>query len=450
MKRSPLSAQLYQEVRACLHLAIPLAAAQLSQAATNFFDTVMMGLLGSQILAAGALGAISFTTLILIGTGIVSAVGALAATAFGAENLQRVRQIASQGLWLSAIFSIPIVLLLWNLGALLQHLGQEPDTARLAQTYLRPIAWGYPAAIGFAVLKNIISALNRPRLVMVIMVGGVLLNVTANYVLMFGKLGFPALGLAGIGWASTLTFWAKFLAIAGFVQFNPDWTSYRIFSGWYRCDRKILWELVQLGSPIGILFAVESGLFAATAYLMGYLGTVTLAAHQIAIQTAAITFMVPVGISYATTMRVGQMQGRNDPDGARRAGYVGIALGAAFMGAMAILIWSFPAGIVAIYLDTSNPENAPVVELAISLLGVAAIFQLFDGIQVTAAGALRGLKDTRVPMWIGFFSYWGIGMGSGYLLGLHFGWGGVGLWLGLAFGLATAAGTLTWRFHRLI
>ena len=205
-----------------------------------------------------------------------------------------------------------------------------------------------------------------------------------------------------------------------------------------------------MGWPIGVLFTVESGLFTATAYLMGYLGTVTLAAHQIAIQTAAITYMVPVGISYATTMRVGQMKGRNDPIGAQRAGFVGIALGAIFMGTMALIMWTVPKTIVAMYLDVNNPANAQVVNVAIALLSIAAMFQLFDGIQVIAAGALRGLKDTRIPMLIGFLSYWCIGFGGGYLMGLRLGWGGVGLWLGLVLGLATAAVVLTWRFHVLI
>lgn len=442
--------KLWAEAQACLQLGIPLAAAQLSEAATNFVDTVMMGLLGSQVLAAGALGAITFATLILIGTGIVSAVGAITAVAFGEENLDRVRCVANQGLWLGAAFSVPIVLLIWNLGPILRQLGQDPNTVALAETYLRTIVWGYPAAIAFAVLKNVVSALNRPNVFIAIAIGGVLLNGVGNYVLMFGKFGFPALGLAGIGWASTFSFWARFIAVVCFIQLNKDFKRYDIFRHWYRFEAKIFRELVQMGWPIGVLFTVESGLFTATAYLMGYLGTVTLAAHQIAIQTAAITYMVPVGISYATTMRVGQMKGRNDPIGAQRAGFVGIALGAIFMGTMALIMWTVPKTIVAMYLDVNNPANAQVVNVAIALLSIAAMFQLFDGIQVIAAGALRGLKDTRIPMLIGFLSYWCIGFGGGYLMGLRLGWGGVGLWLGLVLGLATAAVVLTWRFHVLI
>ncbi|HLO49216.1 MAG TPA: MATE family efflux transporter [Kamptonema sp.] len=446
MNRSLLKPNILSEAKACLHLAIPLAAAQLAQAATNFFDTLMMGWLGTQTLAAGALGAVPFSTLLLIITGIISVVGALAAVAFGSGEIDRLSRLASQGLWLSIALSIPVMLLIWYFGPLLMLMGQEPTNVILAETYLRSIVWGFPAAVGFAVLKNIVSALNRPHSVMVITVSGVLLNVVGNYVLMFGKFGFPALGLAGIGWASTISFWVTFAAAAGFILINQKLRSYKIFRHLLHFDIKILGELIRLGWPIGVLFTVETGLFAVTALLMGYLGTVSLAAHQIALQTAAITFMVPVGISYATTMRVGQMVGRNDADGARLSGYVGIAIGAIFMSCTALLFWTIPDKIVAMYIDTNNPANLNVVKTAISLLGVAAMFQIFDGIQVIAAGALRGLKDTKVPMLIGFLSYWCVGLVSGYIMGIQLHWGGVGLWLGLVLGLAVASVILTWRF----
>ncbi|WP_449416654.1 MATE family efflux transporter [Phormidium nigroviride] len=446
MNRSLLKSDILSEVKACLHLAIPLAAAQLAQAATNFFDTLMMGWLGTQTLAAGALGAISFSTFLLIITGIISVVGALAAVAFGSGQIDRVSRLACQGLWLSTALSIPVMILLWYSGPILMFMGQEPTNVILAQTYLQAIVWGFPAAMGFAVLKNVVSALNQPNSVMLITVSGVLLNVVGNYILMFGKLGFPALGLAGIGWASTISFWVTFAAAISFIFINPKLRSYQIFRSLFKFDLKLFLELIRMGWPIGILFTVETGLFAITTLLMGYLGTVTLAAHQIALQTAAITFMVPVGISYATTIRVGQMVGRNDAEGARLSGYVGIGIGVCFMTCTALLFWTIPDRIVALYIDINNPENLSVVKTAISLLGVAAMFQIFDGMQVIAAGALRGLKDTKVPMLIGFFSYWCVGLFSGYLLGIQLNWGGVGLWLGLVLGLAVTSVTLTWRF----
>ncbi|NES95184.1 MAG: MATE family efflux transporter [Desertifilum sp. SIO1I2] len=439
-----------QEIKACLHLAIPLAAAQLAQAATNFIDTVMMGWLGPQSLAAGGLGAITFAMLLLVGTGVVSAVGATVAIAHGEGNIKRVSRLSAMGLWVSLLLSIPTMLLIWYLGPILAFLGQEPSNVQSAQTYLQAIVWGFPAALAFATLKNILSALNHPRTIMAIMVSGVTLNVAGNYVLMFGKLGFPALGLAGIGWASTLSFWITCGAAVLYILKHREFKPYRIFEHLPQFDGTAFGDILQIGWPVGVLFAVESGLFTATAYLMGALGTISLAAHQIAIQTAAITFMVPVGISIATTMRVGLLIGQANPQGAKRAGYVGMGLGTLFMGITAAIFWLFPQQIVGIYLDIHNPENGPAIAAAIPLLGVAAIFQIVDGIQVIAAGALRGLKDTRIPMLIGIFAYWCVGFTGGYLLGLRLGWGGVGLWLGLALGLGCAAAILTWRFNWLV
>ncbi|GAB4381975.1 MAG: MATE family efflux transporter [Elainellaceae cyanobacterium] len=411
-------------------------------------DTVMMGLLGSHIIAAGALGASLFHMLLIIGSAIVSAVSPLAAEAFGANHSQQVSRVARQGLWLAVLLSIPVTLLIWHGGSLLRLSGQSSNNAALAEVYLRAIAWGYLPGLGFAVLRSFVSALSRPRPVIVIVVCGTLFNVVANYVLSLGKLGFPALGLAGIGWASTLSLWGMFVVLAVYSVSQRSLRSYQVFHNLHQFEGKVFRELLHIGLPIGVLAAVESGLFTATALLMGLLGTTVLAAHQIALQTAAVTFTIPLGISIATTVRVGQLIGQQNFSGARLAGFVGIGIAAVFMAGMGILFWTFPTQIVALYIDIEDPANAAVLSLAKSLLGVAAMFQIVDGIQVAAAGALRGLKDTRIPMVIGIFAYWGIGLTSGYTLGLLLGFGGVGLWWGLAIGLAIAAVVLTWRFSR--
>lgn len=476
------------EAKACLRLAIPLAAAQLAQAGTNFADTVMMGLLGSKIIAGGGLGSVIYSTLVLITTGIVSSTGILTAVAFGKGEKDRIRRITNQGLLLAIFISFPLMILIGNCGSILGLLGQNPDNIRLAEDYLSPIMWGFPASIGLAVLRSILSSLNHAKIITFIVVGGVVFNIAGNYILMFGKLGFPALGLAGIAWASTLTYWLMLFAAVFYMLFHPQLKSYNFFQetpqleqdkrpisetgflsqnlrveplilmkkpvsrliNFCRIEISILADLIHTGLPIGGLFAFESGLFATTAFLMGYLGTIPLAAHHIALQTAAMTFMVPVGISLATTVRVGQMIGQNDPKAARISGLVPIGIGAIFMAIMAVLFWVFPKQIVSLYLDIKKPENSAVVNYAISLLGVAAMFQIFDGIQVIAGGALRGLKDTKIPMFVGIFSYWGVGFVTGCILCFYFKWGGVGLWAGLAIGLAVTATILTWRFTRLI
>ncbi|MBW4658427.1 MAG: MATE family efflux transporter [Drouetiella hepatica Uher 2000/2452] len=440
--------QWVKETHLLLHLAIPLAGAQLAQAATGFVDTVMMGILGQQTLAAGALGASLFTCLLLIGTSILASVSPLAAAAFGAGKTEEVSHVVRQGLWLAAVIALPSTVLLWQGGVLMQILGQEEQNTRLASAYLRAIAWGIFPALGFAVLRNFVSALSQPRPVIVIMVIGTLFNVAANYVLMLGKLGFPALGIVGIGCASVLSLWGMFLALTLYVLWQPQLRTYRIFHHLQRFEKRMFWDLVQIGVPIGVLAAMETGLFTLTTFLMGQLGTVTLAAHQIALQTAALTFMIPLGISYATTVRVGQEMGKNNLAGAKRAGYLGMGVGAVFMALMGLVFWTIPEAIVSLYLDIHDPENFAVVDLAKILLGIAAVFQLVDGIQVTAVGALRGIQDTQVPMLIGIFAYWCVGFSSGYVLGFPLGWGGVGLWWGLAIGLAVAAAILTWRFSK--
>ena len=435
------------EVRACLHLAIPLAAAQIFEASTNFIDTVMMGWLGRDVLAAGALGAITFHAFILVAIGFLSAVGAVASIAYGAGDRAQLNRVTIQGFWLAGAIALPAMVLLRGIGPLLLTVGQDPDTVQLMQAYLNAIVWGFPAAAGFAALKNVASALERPRLITGVLFGGIAVNVAGNYLLAFSPFGLPSLGLVGLGWASTLSFWFRFLVLLAWMRGDRHLRSFQLFARWQHFDLNTSRQLIQIGWPSAVLFAVETGLFTGATYMVGFLGPIPLAAHQIALQTAAMTFMVPVGIAYATTMRVGQHLGRHDVLRARRAGFVGIALGALFMGMMALLFWSVPGLIISIYLDPGEPANCEVIELAIALLGVAAMFQLVDGIQAIAAGALRGLKDTRVPMLIGIATYWGVGFPSAWFLGFQRGWGSQGIWLGLALSLLFAAVVLTWRFH---
>ncbi|MEH2233538.1 MAG: MATE family efflux transporter [Nostoc sp.] len=442
---------MFSEVKKCLMLAVPLAVAQLAQSATGFVDTVMMGWLGSQTIASGGLGTAIFTFSLLIVAGIVSAVSPLAAQAYGAGNKEKVGTIVRLGLGISLVLGIPITLLLYNGGALLLLLGQDANTVALAEIFLRAIALGFIPGLGFAVLKSFLSALLQPQLVIVTVVLGTLLNITANYVLMFGKLGFPALGLAGIGWASTLSLWSMFVALAVYIFNQPRFAVYGIFrlsshEAFPLEHRRIVGEIFQVGLPIGGLITVEAGLFTVVTLLIGQLGTNALAAHQIALQTISISFQMALGISLATTVRVGQLAGQNDLVGTRLAGYVGIAIAALVMGVVGIAFWLVPKSIISLYIDINNQNNADVVALAVKLLAVAAIFQIVDGVQVTAAGALRGLKDTRIPMLIGIFAYWCVGLFTGYTFGISLGSGAIGLWWGLAIGLASAAIILTWRF----
>ncbi len=438
------------ETKQFLRLTIPLASAQVAQAATGFVDTVMMGWLGQETLAAGGLAATTFTTLIVTTSGIVVGISPLIAEAFGANNRVRIQQLTRQGLWLSLLVAIPVMLLLRQMDIIMQYLGQSVEVAAIANTYLDVMVWAFLPALIFAMLKSVVSSLSQPRPITIIVVVGTLFNAVGNYLLGFGKLGFPVMGLAGIAVASALAQWGMLAVLIVYILKVQPLSNYQVFHKLFQFEPKIIRELIWIGLPITISFAFEVGMFSITTYLMGILGTQVLAAHQIVFQTIAIIFMVPLGMSFATTIRVGQWNGKQDIEGVERAAYLSISIAALFMTVMAVILFIFPKQVIALYIDVGNPKNTEVVFLATAMFRVAAISQILDGVQTTVAGALRGLKDTRIPMLLSFFSFWGIGLATGYLLGFQFGFGGVGLWVGQCIGVAVSAGAFMWRFRRLL
>lgn len=444
-----LKSELISEVQASVQLAVPLVITQILEAGVPLLDGVMMGLLSSQALAAGALGAVTFSTLASVCRSILSVVGSSVANAFGAGKIDQISRATSQGIWLAVAMSLPVMFVIWHFDSILLLTGQEQSNVLLAKTYLHAIVWGFPAALGFCILKEVSSALNRPQFLTVVTVTGLLLNGAFNYVLMFGKFGLPALGLAGIGWASALILWLNFIAAAAWVCCDHHFQDYQLERALYQFDRDMFVDLFQTGWYLGLQYGAEIGVFTAIALVMGWFGTQTLAAHEIAVETESFVETVAIGMSYAITMRVGQFRGQNDLKGAFRAGFVGIGLVTPFMSIVALIFWLFPKYIGAIYLDISNPDNLEIVKTASSFLSVGAIVQVFYSIQTIAAGALIGLKDTKVPTLITMFAYWGVGLGGGYLMAINLGWGAMGLWLGLGLGLFMGAVLLTWRFYLL-
>lgn len=440
---------LRDEVGPTLRLAGPVVAAQIGQISMGFVDTVMVGRLGPEALAGVALGNSLFFTLLIICVGVVQAVGPMVSQAAGAREPRTIERSVRQGLWLGVMLSLPAGLILWHAEPLFLALGQETETAARAAAYLRAVVWAFVPGCWYTALRSFVEGLARPLPVTLITFVGVALNVVANYGLMYGAWGLPALGLVGTGYATTIVFWTMFGLIALLAGQVAPFRQYAVFSQLRVPAPEVLRELVRIGGPMGVSRGVEAGLFMITALLAGMLGTTALAAHQVALQCAAFTFMVAVGIAIAGSVRVGQAAGRGDAGGVRRAGAVSVMLAMVSMGGAAVLFWVLPEPLVALYLDIEDPANARVVPLAVQLLGVAAVFQVFDGVQVAASGALQGLKDTRVPMLIAVATYWGVGLTTGYVLGLHLGWGTVGLWWGLVCGLAAAAVLLGLRFHRL-
>ncbi|MBE9179568.1 MATE family efflux transporter [Oculatella sp. LEGE 06141] len=437
------------EVRAFFQLAIPLASAQVAQAAVGFVDTIMMGQLGTESLAAGGLASTTFQLLLNTASGIVMAVSPLVAEAYGAGRKAQIEQIARQGVWLSLFLGIAMMVVVSHLDALLLLLGQPAAIATLADPYFNFILWGIVPALGFAMLRGYVSALSQAHIVTAIVMVGTLFNITGNYVLGFGKFGFPRMELAGLGLASGLSFWLMFLLFLMYTLHHPQLKEYRFLQHVRQLNPQIIRQLFAIGIAIAVTIALEYGLFAVVTFLMGLLGTEMLAAHQTVYQTMYIIFMVPLGMSYAVTARVGQWFGQQDVQGARRAGYVGITIAAIFMLFTAIALVAYRRQVIGMYLDIHDPANASVLALAVPMLMISALAQLLDGVQRVAMGALYGLQDTRVPMLLSGFAFWGIGLTSGYGLGFPLGLEGVGLWMGQSIGVAVAGVLFVWRFHQL-
>lgn len=437
------------EVKEFVKLALPLAAAQVAQAGVGFVDTLMMGHLGAESLAAGGLASSVFQLVLNTASGVVMSVSPLVAEAHGAGRKTQVEQIARQGLLLSLLLGIPMMFVISHLNAVMIHLGQAERTVMLADGYLDYILWGIFPALGFAMLRGYVSALLQARPVMMIVLLGTIANITGNYVLGYGKFGFPRMELAGLGLASGLSFWVMFLALFLFTCKNQTLKEYRFWRSLHRLKPQILWQLVVIGVSIAVTIAVEYGLFTAVTFFMGALGTETLAAHQTVYQTVFLLFMVPLGMSFAVTVRVGQWLGQQDREGTRRSGYVSVAAAAAFMALTAIVLLLFRQPVIGIYLDMNAPETMNVVNLAMPMLTIAAIAQFLDGVQRVAMGALYGLQDTRIPMLLSVLTFWVIGLTSGYILGFPIGLGGVGLWTGQSIGVAVAGLIFLWRFHSL-
>ncbi|HVM22892.1 MAG TPA: MATE family efflux transporter [Sphingomicrobium sp.] len=428
------------ELRATFALAWPLILSNLTFALIQATDVVLMGWLGSRQLAAAALGINLTWPLGFFAFGLITAAAPMMATALGAKlrSVRETRRSFRQSLWLCVFATVPLWLLLWNAEAVILALGQQPELARDAALFLRGYMWTMLPWLLFQAMRNFLATVERPGWVLGISAGGVVANAVLAWSLIFGHFRLPALGIFGGGLASSIVW--TLLAAALFVVIVTDrqFRRFHLFGFLWRADWPRLGYMLRLGLPIGFAFAFEGAVFGAAAYLMGLIDAASLAAHAVALQIAALTFMVPWGLSQAATVRVGRALGADDRQGMARAGWTAWILGVLFMAAMAVLMWTFPRELISLFLD-NIPENARVIELGILFLTVAAAFQIFDGAQVVAAGMLRGLHDTRVPMIFAFIGYWIVGLGVGVWLAFARGWDGVGIWTGLASGLALVA-----------
>ncbi len=435
-----------EEVKASFNLAWPLVIAQLAQMALFTTDVIMMGWLGPKFLAAGTLATSLMSPFLLFGIGLITAVAPMMAQAIGALDFKSVRRTTRQGFWAAVLVATILVALIWNAEFVFLILGQTPENASKAQGYIRFAAWSFFPAFLFLVLRCLLSSHGKTSVVLYITIAGIVVNALGNYALMFGNWGFPRLELLGAGISTTFVNTVMFVSILAYILMHRRYKRYAILVRLWKPDWSRFREIFRIGLPIGFTLTAETGLFTAAAILMGWLGTNELAAHAVALQCAALAFMVPLGISQAATIRVGLAYGKKNHDGIRKAGWVSIAMGTGFMIFTCLAFWLIPNTLVAFFLDPALPENEATLGLAVSYLAVAALFQLVDGCQVVTSGALRGLSDTKVPMYLAIFGYWVLGLPISYIGGFVLGGGGQGIWLGLAAGLAFVAVVSVIRF----
>jgi MATE family multidrug resistance protein len=432
-----------------LKLAAPMALTQLGQIAMMTTDLAFIGRLGGDAVAAAALAGTVYFVSFTFGMGPTSAVAPLAAQAFGADQTHLVRRSLRSGLWAALLIALPIMAFPLRGEQILLGLGQAQVAARLAQQYLFGLAWGVAPALWFMAIRSFMGAVNRPQPILVITLVAIPVNALLVYLLMNGEWGLPRLGLFGVGLATTIVNSGTFVAALWFATQRQPFSNYRVLAHVWRIDWKLMRQLVAIGAPISIAFLLEYGLFSAAALLMGRISTTALAAHQIALQVTAILFMVPFGIGMAATVRVGQAVGRCDVAAIRRAGLVAMLLGICLVAILTLAVILARFAIARFFLGGDLTGADATIDLAAKLLLVGATFFITDGIQSIAVGALRGMKDTRIPLLFAAISYWVIGFWLSYLLGFWTTLGAIGVWFGLSIGTAIYATLLVLRFRLL-
>jgi MATE family multidrug resistance protein len=431
-----------------LRLAVPMMLTQLGQIAMITTDLALIGRLGAGAVAAAALAHTVYFVSFTFGLGLMSAVSPLAAQAFGAGDVRRIRLALRVGLWVALLIALPIMASPLYGERILLALGQAPQSAALAQLYLNGLAWGIAPALGFIALRGMMSAVNRPMPPLWITIAAIPANAALVYCLIHGRFGLPELGLFGAGLATTLINLATFLAALGIVAVRRPFADYRPLAQLWRIDWPLLRQLVAIGAPISFAMLMEYGVFSSAALVMGLISTSALAAHQIALQVTAVLFMVPLGIGLAATVRVGHAFGRGEPAAVKRAGLVAALLGIVLVSALTIAIVLGRYALGRLFFG-SGEENAATIELTATLLLVGATFFVADGLQTIMGGALRGINDTQMTLVFAAIGYWGVAFPIAWMLAFHTGLGAVGVWIGLSTGTYVYAGLLILRFRML-
>ncbi|KIQ02721.1 multidrug transporter MatE [Agrobacterium tumefaciens] len=451
VERAPLGLNSWgAHLRATLALGIPLIGAQLAQLGIHTTDMVIVGQLGAEKLAAMVLAGQFFFVVFIFGSGFSVAVVPMVANAYGQGNAIQARRALRMGMWVAIAYWLLTVPLFLNAEKLLLALGQNPAVSAQTGEYLAVAQFGLLPALLFYVIRGLVSAIGRAGIVLYATIAMLVLNGFLAYALVLGHFGAPAFGMIGAAYAAVIVNTFSLIFIIVYIQTRDETRRYELFVRFWRPDFHALWEVVRLGLPISITILAEATLFSAASILMGQIGTLELAAHGIALQLASIAFMIPLGLGQAATVRIGVAHGQNDYRNLVRAAITvyGVACAIAVCGGLLFAI--APEYLASWFLDPSLPGAADVLAYASTLVIIAGVFQLVDGMQVVAAGLLRGLKDARVPMILALISYWPIGFALAWVAAFPLGFGGPGVWFGFVVGLSAAALLLTTRFYVMV
>ncbi|WP_082641560.1 MATE family efflux transporter [Bradyrhizobium yuanmingense] len=430
-------------------LAWPMVLTQVGQVAMMATDLAFIGRISTEALAAAALAGRFYVISVTFGVGLLSAIAPLAAQAFGANNLAAVRRTLRMGLWTALVLSFPIIAVALRAEQILLALSQAPNVARLAQEYLFGLGFSAAPALAFLAIRNFMGAVHRPQPVFWITLSAIPLNALLVYILTYGKLGLPRLELFGAGLATTLVNCGMFLVGLWFAALRQPFRDYHVLAQLWRFDWRAMRQLIAIGTPISIASLIESGLFWATSLLAGVISTSALVAHQIVVQIAAILFMIDLGVGTAAAVRVGHAAGRHDSAGVKRANLAAMLIGIVIAAMLTLALIAGRFEIVELFLGRSARDSEATIGLAAKLLIVGATLFITDAAQCIAAGGLRGLKDTRVPLLFATIAWWLIGFSLSYWLGLKVGLGAIGIWIGLSIGTTIYAALLVLRFRHL-
>jgi len=438
-------AQTYRaHARAIWVLGMPLILSNMAQFAVQLTDTIMLGWYDVTALAASTIAGTLYFLVFIVGAGFAHAVTPMVAAAAEKKDDTQVRRVTRMGLWLSILYGAVLMTSFFFTEQILLAIGQDPDVAALAHIYAQIILFQMIPALMVMTLKSFFSALEHTAVILAATIIMALSNAALNYVLIFGNFGAPELGIRGAGIASVTVTLINLLIFVVYIAMRLK--RFTLFQNFTRSDTEILSKVFRLGWPIGLTYLAEAGMFSASAIMMGWMGSVSLAAHGIAVQLASLTFMVHIGFSQAATVRAGRAIGRNDGQGLRRGGWTAIGMSALFSLITSAVFLAFPEALVSLFIDPTDPDRIQLIQIGAALIMVAALFQLVDGAQALGLGVLRGMQDTTVPMVYAGVSYWCVGLPASYLLAFPFGYGSTGLWLGLVLGLAVAAALLIGRF----